>query len=213
MRSATPRSLDRPRAIARVARRSCAVVLALVFALPGCSSAGRDAAASGTPETAATNAAAQDAAAPPAPQEQRPMPEEPRGAIVGRVPAAADPVPTAVEATHPGAPPAAGDVDTSAVPAELLAAARADLAQRLVAEKTGGSVRVLVAEAVTWSDGALGCPRPGMNYTMALVPGYRVVFGVRIGADERRYAYHAGHRGPLAYCANPGSPVSGSGAI
>jgi hypothetical protein len=141
------------------------------------------------------------------------MPEEPRGAIVGRVPAAADPVPSAVEATRPGAPPATGDVDTSAVPAELLAAARADLAQRLVAEKAGGSVRVLVAEAVTWSDGALGCPRPGMNYTMALVPGYRVVFGVRVGADERRYAYHAGHSGPLAYCANPRSPVSGSGTI
>jgi hypothetical protein len=109
--------------------------------------------------------------------------------------------------------PASGGADTAAVPAELLAAARADLDRRLAAESASGPVRVLVAEAVTWSDGALGCPRPGMNYTMALVPGYRVVFAVGSGAAERRYAYHSGRAGPLAYCPNPGMPVGGSSAI
>jgi hypothetical protein len=107
----------------------------------------------------------------------------------------------------------AGAAVASAVPAELLAAARADLERRLAAEKTTGPVRVVLAEAVTWPDGAVGCPRPGMNYTMGLVPGYRVVFAVGTGAQERRYAYHSGHRGPLAYCATPGAPVSGSSAI
>jgi hypothetical protein len=116
-----------------------------------------------------------------------------------------------------GAVPPANEIRTaavaSAVPADLLAAARADLDRRLAAEKATGPVRVVLAEAVTWPDGAIGCPRPGMNYTMALVPGYRVVFAVGAGAQERRYAYHSGHRGPLAYCANPGAPVSGSSAI
>ena len=32
-------------------------------------------------------------------------------------------------------------------------------------------------EAVTWADGSLGCPEPGMKYTMALVPGYRIASG------------------------------------
>jgi hypothetical protein len=106
-----------------------------------------------------------------------------------------------------------GEAVAGAVPAELLAAARADLDRRLAAEKTSGPVRVVLAEAVTWPDGAVGCPRPGMNYTMALVPGYRVVFAVGAGANERRYAYHSGRSGPLAYCANPGAPVSGSSSI
>jgi hypothetical protein len=106
-----------------------------------------------------------------------------------------------------------GAAAASAVPADLLAAARADLDRRLAAEKTPGPVRVLLAEAVTWPDGAVGCPRPGMNYTMALVPGYRVVFAVGAGANERRYAYHSGRSGPLAYCATPGAPVGASSTI
>lgn len=31
---------------------------------------------------------------------------------------------------------------------------------------------------VTWNDGSLGCPEPGMNYTQALVPGYEIEFQV-----------------------------------
>jgi hypothetical protein len=31
------------------------------------------------------------------------------------------------------------------------------------------------AEAVTWGDGSLGCPEPGMMYTQVLVDGYWVV--------------------------------------
>ena len=36
-------------------------------------------------------------------------------------------------------------------------------------------IKVLSAEAVTWPDGSLGCPQPGMMYTQALVPGFRIV--------------------------------------
>ena len=47
-------------------------------------------------------------------------------------------------------------------------------------------VTVVSYEDVTWPDGALGCPEPGMSYTQALVPGARLVLeadGVPLGAD------------------------------
>ena len=55
---------------------------------------------------------------------------------------------------------------------------------------------MLSAEAVTWSDGSLGCPQPGMMYTQALVPGYRV----RIQAGGQVLDYHAGRSGQPALC-------------
>jgi hypothetical protein len=36
-------------------------------------------------------------------------------------------------------------------------------------------VTVISAEAVTFPDGSLGCPEPGMAYTQALVDGYKIV--------------------------------------
>jgi hypothetical protein len=59
-----------------------------------------------------------------------------------------------------------------------------------------GSIKIVSAEAVTWSDGSLGCPQPGMAYTQALVPGYRI----RIDAAGRSLDYHAGVRGLPVYC-------------
>jgi hypothetical protein len=56
--------------------------------------------------------------------------------------------------------------------------------------------RIVVAEAVTWSDGSLGCPRPGQLYTQALVPGYRIVVEV----DGTTYDYRAGRDGPVRLC-------------
>jgi hypothetical protein len=58
------------------------------------------------------------------------------------------------------------------------------------------ALKVLSAEAVTWSDGSLGCPRAGMLYTQALVPGYRV----RIQAGGQVLDYHAGRSGKVAVC-------------
>ena len=57
-------------------------------------------------------------------------------------------------------------------------------------------LEVVSAEAVTWSDGSLGCPMPGMMYTQALVPGYRV----RIRAGGKEFDYHAGRAGAPALC-------------
>jgi len=57
-------------------------------------------------------------------------------------------------------------------------------------------LEVVESIAVTWPDGSLGCPAPGMNYTMALVPGYRI----RIRADQQVLNYHASARGYWVFC-------------
>jgi hypothetical protein len=118
-----------------------------------------------------------------------------------------------VSTSPPEVPASSPTGAPAAVPAELLRATRADLDARLAAAKLAGPVRVVVAEAVTWNDGSLGCPKPGMNYTMALVPGYRVVYAVRAGGAEREFAYHAGRHGRFVYCENPGPPPTGNSAI
>jgi hypothetical protein len=57
-------------------------------------------------------------------------------------------------------------------------------------------VEIESAEAITWSDGSLGCPEPGAMYTMALVPGYRVW----LRANSTRLDYHASARGQFVLC-------------
>ena len=81
-------------------------------------------------------------------------------------------------------------------------------------KRTGVSrnlLEVVSAEAVTWSDGSVGCPMPGMMYTQALVPGFRV----RIRAGGKELDYHAGRTGAPVLCpagrAIP--PVSGGDRI
>jgi hypothetical protein len=69
-----------------------------------------------------------------------------------------------------------------------------DAARRTGMDKA--TLKVESAEAVTWADGSLGCPQPGMNYTMALVPGYRIK--VRVG--EQVLDYHASQRGYFVLC-------------
>ncbi|MEX1165246.1 MAG: hypothetical protein WEB03_16865 [Nitriliruptor sp.] len=86
----------------------------------------------------------------------------------------------------------------------LTAAAVADLAATEgIAES---DVEVVTAERVTWSDGALGCPEPGMMYTQALVPGYRIVLATAGG----EVAYHGAEGQPPARCDDP-QPPSDSG--
>ena len=67
------------------------------------------------------------------------------------------------------------------------------------ASQTGiesAAVTVESAEAVVWADGSLGCPAPGMSYTMAQVPGYRI----RVHAGTRELDYHANRRGYFILC-------------
>jgi len=73
-------------------------------------------------------------------------------------------------------------------------AALADAGRRTGLPRT--ALELVSAQAVTWSDGSLGCPQPGMLYTQALVPGYRI----RIRAAAQELDYHAGTRGALVLC-------------
>lgn len=69
-------------------------------------------------------------------------------------------------------------------------------------------LKVISAEAVTWPDGSLGCPRPDMAYTQALVPGYRI----RVQAGGEVLDFHASRQGQLVLCPSGRStePVAGS---
>ncbi|WP_157630890.1 hypothetical protein [Kribbella catacumbae] len=66
--------------------------------------------------------------------------------------------------------------------------AKADLANRLGVDPA--QVTLVSSTEVTWPDGSLGCPKPGMHYTQALVPGGRIV----LEANGTRYNYHYGDR-------------------
>jgi hypothetical protein len=79
-------------------------------------------------------------------------------------------------------------------------AAVADLAA--AAGVDARDVEVVTAQQVTWSDGSLGCPEPGMMYTQALVPGYRIVLAV--GGDE--VAYHGAEGAAPGRCDDPQPP-------
>ena len=113
-------------------------------------------------------------------------------ATAGRVPAVAFSLLLAgcATAAAPDAPQPA-DADPAGA---LLAAARADAALR--SGVTAAQVEVVSLRSVTWRDGSVGCPKPGIAYTDALVPGYRIV--LRAGAQT--WDYHAGTRGGPVPC-------------
>ena len=97
----------------------------------------------------------------------------------------------------------AADIASAPPPAQRPAATNLSQVTRSAladaAQRTGLApdvLKVLSAEAVTWSDGSLGCPQPGMMYTQALVPGYRV----RIQAGGQVLDYHAGRSGKPEAC-------------
>lgn len=97
---------------------------------------------------------------------------------------------------RPDVPMTSHSTDTT-VPAGLsgmVAAARADAARRFGLPAT--AFEVASADPATWSDGSLGCPQPGMNYTQALVPGYRI----RLRGPAGLLDYHAGTVGHPALC-------------
>lgn len=80
------------------------------------------------------------------------------------------------------------------VPEEVFELALIDLLT-----KTGGhrsDVKVLKSEAIVWSDGSLGCPQPGMMYTMALVNGYHVI----LSFNNETYDYRLSDTGYFILC-------------
>jgi hypothetical protein len=98
------------------------------------------------------------------------------------------------ESSSEVAPTTQAAAPLSETPASLQAAAVDDAARR--SGKPRDAVKIVAAEAVTWSDGSLGCPEPGVLYTQALVSGYRIVVEVA----GRQLEYHAGIQGPPKLC-------------
>lgn len=90
---------------------------------------------------------------------------------------------------------------------QQLETAKQDLANRLGIQVD--EIGVLRAESVTWRDGSLGCPKKGMMYTQALVPGNLIV----LSAGGASHEYHSGRKGPPVYCATPQAPLESSGAL
>jgi hypothetical protein len=80
------------------------------------------------------------------------------------------------------------------VPDDLLTLLKADAAQKAGVDVS--QVVVISVQAVTWNDGSLGCPKPGVMYTQALVSGYEVILSV--GGSQ--YSYHTGHSGSFVEC-------------
>lgn len=113
----------------------------------------------------------------------------------------------AADAPVPG--PDAGKEATMKIDSSLephVDRAIADLADRL--EIAESEIEVVEARFVTWPDGAVGCPKPGMMYTQALVPGYRI----GLVANGTRHHYHGAHDRPPFHCPpeRVGAPAAGS---
>lgn len=81
-----------------------------------------------------------------------------------------------------------GPISTPGTPADVPPAhwdaIVADLAKRGVT----GEPELVSAEAVTWNNGALGCPEPGLSYTQVMVDGMQVIVTV----DGKAYDYRFG---------------------
>lgn len=103
-------------------------------------------------------------------------------------------MPEPVQHTSPG-----NSSDGLVLPPEsLLSQALADASRR-----TGVPVEALTvveSSSRTWRDGSLGCPEPGMSYTQALVPGWRLI----IRAGEELLDYRTGARGTAFMFCPPG---------
>ena len=96
--------------------------------------------------------------------------------------------------TEPREPPEEDDMTDQPAP---VARAIADLAGQTGVEPS--AVELVSFERVTWRDGSLGCPQPGMMYTQALVEGYRVTLRL----NGQTVLYHGAEGQPPFRCDNP----------
>lgn len=105
-------------------------------------------------------------------------------------PATAQPV----VAPSPTTPP---NAVTLAAPLDAFTQARVDQARQDLATRLGlplDQVTLGSVQQVTWPDGGLGCPQPGMSYIQVPVDGLLI----RLQAGGQVYAYHSGgERGPF----------------
>ena len=75
--------------------------------------------------------------------------------------------------------------------------AREDLANRLGIPVE--QIELITMEFVTWPDGSLGCPEPGVEYIQVQREGTLI----RLRADKHIYQYHSGGGRPPFLCEHP----------
>ncbi len=191
------------------------LLIAVLLSLTGC---GQRESAASEPEPATTTPEATDATPTPLAPTPRATPAAASSPPTLAAPSAtpppgpatstAEPVPTTAAApvtlpTAMSSVPTLGPALTSEVPDDLVARISDDL---VATEGLDRAALILVrGDAVTWSDGSLGCPRPGMAYPQVLTPGYWVV----LGDGQRTYDYRATARGRFVRCADAPPPQPG----
>ena len=94
-------------------------------------------------------------------------------------------------------PSSPGTNGGASLPAAIIDPIVADAAARLAVDPS--AVKIVAAEARTFSDGSLGCPRPGEMYTQAIVDGYQVI----VEGDGRQLDYRGSGPGRFRICENP----------
>lgn len=92
---------------------------------------------------------------------------------------------------------------TGEVPADVMASVYAAAEAHSGIDRS--SMTVVRAESVVWSDGSLGCPEPGMTYTMATVDGY----WVELSAGGTTLDYRVGVTGAVKLCESGGASPPG----
>jgi hypothetical protein len=88
--------------------------------------------------------------------------------------------PSASPSDGPDQPGSSGG---SGLSASIIDPIVADAAARLAVDPS--AVTIVSAQAQTFSDGSLGCPKPGEMYTQAIVEGYQVI--VEVGGTPLDY--------------------------
>ncbi len=89
---------------------------------------------------------------------------------------------------------------TGEAPEDVLSPIIADVAERTGAEPA--EIEVLRSQSITWNDGSLGCPKPGMVYTQALVESYWVV----LSYQGQEFDYRVNEHEAFFLCEEPTLP-------
>src|SRR5918999_697742 len=92
---------------------------------------------------------------------------------------------------------------TGEAPEDVLSPIIDDVAERTGAEPA--EIEVLRSQSITWNDGSLGCPKPGMVYTQALVDGYWVV----LSYQGQEFDYRVNEHEAFFLCEKPTLPGLG----
>lgn len=102
--------------------------------------------------------------------------------------------PSAASPDDSGEPGTSGD---ASLPASIIDPIVADAAAGLGVDPS--ALKIVAAEARTYGDSSLGCPRPGEMYTQAVVDGYQVIVEV----NGTQIDYRGSEPGRFRICEEP----------